>query len=279
MAASSALAPTHSGPPGMPPSRPQRRCTTLVEVPSRARPGDRFAVAMPGGRSVMPMDVVVPDDAGPGDVLQVDVPSGRIDDFLARLGHAEMRDTSMPTRGRPTGLDADLASPSYGWRMKVPPPHGAADSANSAGADAFNPYQTEQQRQQLAMNQAHQQAIARAQQRARQEELDRLAMMRSGAQVAIEVAERNAAPGLAARPPPALRREQQATADAATRQRRTSAGLYGGQRMDALEAAEHRSPPLYTVGRAPNAAAAQNEATLIARQQQARRDPRGRAFR
>ena len=129
------------------------------------------------------------------------------------------------------------------------------------------------------MKQAHQQAIARAQQRARREELDRLAMMRSGAQVAIEVAERNAAPGLAARPPPALRRSSKLQQMLPPGSGVHPQALYGGQRMDALEAAEHRSPPLYTVGRAPNAAAAQNEATLIARQQQARRDPRGRAFR
>ena len=237
------------------------RCSTaLVEVPLDARPGEVFRLPVASSGKSLP--IACPSDAGPGDVLEIRLPSRK--DFLEQLNQAEKRDSSSkPTSRR----QLEEASPQYGWRVRSGP----------ASCTSSSPYMTEQQQAQASMSMAHREALLRQQQREQREQLEHATHVVSGGAAAVERAGRASAPVLAARPlaaqrslmasierqpppppPPQKQPQQQA---AAARVSTTSRGSSWPQAS----------------GRAPNAAVAQHEAGLIARQRLAR-DPRGRAF-
>ena len=75
--------------------------SNLIEVPAGSRPGQVFHITISDG-STLPISC--PDDARVGDVLEIDLPPGtRLagQDFLTRLGHAEVRDAKQQRAQRP----------------------------------------------------------------------------------------------------------------------------------------------------------------------------------
>ena len=217
---------------------------SLVEVPAGTRAGATFHVSVPGGK----LPVVCPSDARAGDVLRIQNPQATKDDFLRRVGDAEARDSH---RGASKQHELAENSVLYGWRVRAPQSH--------SSQAAFNPYMTEQQQQQQLMQRTHQQALVRAQQKEQKDALANSALVASGTLAAFEIAHANSAPPLAMRPLAAQRAMMKS--------------------MEAQQQAVMRSrgpPP--PQARAANAAIAQRQATRIAQQQQAFRDPRGKAF-
>jgi hypothetical protein len=224
--------------------------TSLVEIPAGVRPGDIFRA----GR----FPVSCPEDAGPGDVLEIDLPPGAQlsgDDFLARLDRAEVRDGHARASQASQAI-TDSVSPSYAWRMRGWP------------KQASNPYLSEQQQQQQRAQAVHQQALARQQQRERDMQVEREAMEATGGLAAVQRAGRNGTPALTVRPL-AAQREAMAALKVQHQQQQQQ------QHTTVMNALCFQAQQI----RAPNAAAAQHEATLIARRRQAVRDPRGPAFR
>jgi hypothetical protein len=199
------------------------------------------------------LPVECPNDCRPGDVLQVRLPPTlkmADDSFLTRLAAAEQH-------------ERERSSPVYGWRIN---PQGQTLSRQTA-----SPYATEQQRTQLLMREAHHCARARQQQRESLQRAEQSAAMASGAYAAMEYVGRNAE--MLARRPTAAQRKLMAAKCQQVHSSRSSASAEAA--AAALAAA--RSSQGQKV-RAPNVAMAQHEASLLARQQQASRDPRGRAF-
>ena len=215
--------------------------SALVEVPAGTLPGEVFHEVVGGGTRVA---IVCPPDASAGDVLQIDV-------LLARLHSAEQRDNRMAAHAKQYKR-LEATSPTYGWRV------------GRKHTSAFDPYLTEQQSQQRAVAAAHTFAIERHERREEQRSHEHEALVRSGGLAAMERAGRHSAPSLAVRPLAAQRGMMKAT--------EAHAPL---QATMATTASTQAQQPR----RAANAAVAQHEATLIGRQQQQWRDPRGRAFR
>ena len=116
----------------------------------------------------------------------------------------------------------------------------------------------------VSMQTAHQQALAREQQRLVQNHLE-TAMVASSID-ARETAAASSAPQLATRPLAG----QKPLLEAQRRQQQQ-----GAERL--LARAQVIAQAQTT--RAPNAAVAQHQANIVAQQQEASRDPRGRAFR
>ena len=240
---------------------PERKA--LVEVPKGTRSTDVFLTVV-GGHELA---IACPEDCSPGDVLEISLPSGLElagDDFLARLSDAEARDShrspqSPMSRAQATHLES--LSPSYGWRVGTGRP-----------TLASNPYLTEQQRQQTAVQEAHVQAIAREQLRQQQQQREDEAMLNSGGLRAMQQAGRYSAPVLAFRPLAAQRKLMESMVSEPEPLRALPQGAK--PRGHAVQA-PHPSLAL----RAPSAAVAQHQNALIAKQRQASRDPRGRAFR
>ena len=236
----------------------------LLQIPAGAVPGHVFHATSKAGHSV---PIACPGDAAPGDVIEVSLPAGTAlanDEFLARLGHAEVRDTqrvSPRSRARAQQLQLLEASAVHGWRF-------GSQAARCKKPPTSNAYLTEQEAQQHAVQAAHQVAMARDQQRQQQQQLEHEVRLSTGGIAAMERANQHAAPSLAVRPLAAQRSVMAAMA---------------AQHEQLHE--QQGQPIQHVVGRiplpfrAPNAAAAQHEATLIGKQRQATRDPRGRAFR
>ena len=231
----------------------------LVEVP-RAHAGRTFHVTVaPGVR----LPVEVPEGAAAGDVLEIGLPPGlgTDDKFLKRLSVAEERDLHAAKRSSEQRLLE--CSAVHGWRF-----------GRTFKPQGFDPYLTEQQHQQRTVQQAHEQAWEREQERVQRQQIEAevmapLQQWRDGL---------NAAPALSAvRPSPAQRELIDGLCAQQQRQR---------QRQQQQQRTAHAPSAQADAVRASNAARgrigsgrAQHEAELIARQRQAQRDPRGAAFR
>ena len=155
------------------------------------------------------------------------------------------------------------------WRLGRPR---AGTQGPTPANHANNPYLTEQQRQQLAVQAAHQEAIARELEREEKHQLEHEAMARSGAFAAHARAGQNSSPALAVRPLAA----QRSMMGAMETRDQHNIGQQQQQRWQQQQQAHAltQGPP-----RAPNASVAQAQAAKVAQQQAAFRDPRGRAFR
>ena len=230
----------------------------LVEVPGDCQPGGFFCIVSTNQGQRRALSISCPQDAGPGDVLQISLPPDeqlvQQEDFLARLGQAEARDTHRRAHP-PRYLVSEMADPVHGWRLRMP--------SKTRPSAASNPYLSEQQRTALRMQEAHQQAIVRDRRRTQLDAIERDVLESSGVAASLKAAGRQAAPALAVRIPKA--------------QRDTIAAM-AAQLDQQQEQIQNRNPsaaqPSWAM-RAPNVAAAQHEATMIAMRRQATRDPRG----
>ena len=208
------------------------------------------------------------------------------DPFLARLGYAEGRDSARTAQGRRAGfvqhfpaiqnerlhrqlqqtgpVTSDDWAELLDWREAQGKRTLERASITGPPANVHPRYLTEQQQQQLAVQEAHQQALARNKQKEEQDILKQEAMARSGALAAMQRASSHSSPSLAAR-------TLSATSMAAPTEAQK---LQHSVRVVQAHAAAQTMAI-----RAANAAVAQGQAIKIARQEEMWRDPRGRAFR
>ena len=207
----------------------------------------------------------------------------RTDDFLARVGRAEGRDsarsgavrhftahTSPTHRLQARQLSSDNWAELLDWRasqQKDATQRAAIQAAANPAVQSHPRYMTEQQRQQLAVQEAHQQAIASQKHRDDEEAVKR-ELMENSASAALR-ATHHSAPALALRP---LSAQQNAMLPSEYQKRQLS--LQHSMRVVHAHATAHAQAT-----RAPNASVAQAQAIKIAQHEEKWRDPRGRAFR
>lgn len=209
--------------------------------------------------------------------------TSRTDDFLARVGRAEGRDsarsgaarritahTSPTHRQHARQLSSENWAELLDWRasqQKDAAQRAAIQAAANPAVQSHPRYMTEQQRQHLAVQEAHQQAIASKKHKDDEEAMKR-ELMESSASAALR-ATQHSAPALAFRP---LSTPQNAMLPSEDQKRRLS--LQHSMRVVQAHATAHAQ-----AARAPNASAAQAQAVRIAQHEEKWRDPRGRAFR
>ena len=208
---------------------------------------------------------------------ELQLPSRGHDDFLARLGHAEGRDSarsggtirSQRSHVRHAGpLSSEDWAELLDWRasqQKDASQRAAIQAAATPAVSSHPRYMTEQQRQQLAVQEAHQQAIAAQKRKEDEDAVKQGLMSSSGAFAAMQHAGQHSAPALALR-------HSNAMLPSAEQKRQLA--LQHSMRVVQAQATAHAQ-----VTRAPNASVAQAQAVKLAHHEEKWRDPRGRAFR